>query len=94
MRENLELERALDTLDVMKKQSMQPSLLSYLDVLDIAFRLEEPTVAYDLLQEIEKFPEFHSRSNGQIYMNLLRSAAYSDNVSVHKHFFSSVNEVL
>ena len=50
MRQNLELERALDTLEEMKKEKLVPGLLSYLSVFDMALHLREPAIASRVLE--------------------------------------------
>ncbi|KAI8636369.1 hypothetical protein BD408DRAFT_355777 [Parasitella parasitica] len=74
MRQNLELERALETLELMKGRDMVPGLLSYLSMIDIALQLREPTIASDLLEEVEKLETFREKDK-MLYMRLLRCAA-------------------
>jgi pentatricopeptide repeat protein len=76
MRENLELERALDTFDLMKKQKIVPGLLSYLTMIDLALNLQQPEMASDLLMEAEKLNTFREKDQSY-YMQVLRCAAYN-----------------
>ncbi|KAI7894024.1 uncharacterized protein EV154DRAFT_415801 [Mucor mucedo] len=75
MRESLELERALDTFDLMKTQKIVPGLLTYLSIIDMAVQLRQPEIASDLLQEAEKLSTFRVKDNF-LYMHVLRSASY------------------
>ncbi|KAL9544690.1 hypothetical protein PS6_008641 [Mucor atramentarius] len=74
MRQNLELERALDTLDIMENANLKPGLLSYLSVIDMALNLREPTIASDILDKAEKLDTFREKDK-VLYMQLLRCAA-------------------
>ncbi|CEP15763.1 hypothetical protein [Parasitella parasitica] len=74
MRQNLELERALETLEQMKEKNMVPGLLSYLSVIDMALHLHEPAVASELLEQAEKLDSFREEDK-TLYMRLLRCAA-------------------
>ncbi|KAL0142846.1 hypothetical protein V8B55DRAFT_1350665 [Mucor lusitanicus] len=74
MRQNLELERALDTLETMKRANLVPGLLSYLTVIDMALHLREPSIACDILDEAEKLDTFREKDK-VLYMQLLRCAA-------------------
>ncbi|CAO3661355.1 unnamed protein product [Rhizopus stolonifer] len=83
MRENMELERALDTFSELKKLNIRPSALSYLDIIHLAVLVNQPLVAFDLLcsaKHIEDYPghdEF-------LYLAVLRSAAYNNEYGVIK----------
>lgn len=81
MRQNLELERALDTLETMKRANLVPGLLSYLTVIDMALHLREPSIACDILDEAEKLDTFREKDK-VLYMQLLRCAAVEGHVSV------------
>lgn len=80
MRENLELERALDTFDLMKKQKIVPGLLTYLSIIDLAVNLRQPAIASELLQQAELLPTFRVKDQF-LYMHVLRSASYEGQVS-------------
>lgn len=80
MRQNLELERALDTLDIMENANLTPGLLSYLSVIDMALNLREPTIASDILEKAEKLDTFREKDK-VLYMQLLRCAALKGHVS-------------
>lgn len=88
MRESLELERALDTFDLMKTQNIVPGLLTYLSIIDMAVQLRQPEIASDLLKEAEKLPTFRVKDNF-LYMHVLRSASYEGQVSYLSSFFMS-----
>ncbi|GAA5794788.1 hypothetical protein HPULCUR_000135 [Helicostylum pulchrum] len=75
MRENAELERALDTFELMRRQNITPGLLTYLSVIDMAVNLHQPDIASQLLEQAEQLPTF--REKDQIfYMHILRSASF------------------
>lgn len=76
MRENGELERALDTFDLMKRQKITPGLLSYLCIIDLAVILQQPDIASELLAEAEKLPTFRIKDQF-LYMHVLRCASYN-----------------
>lgn len=76
MRENVELERALDTFDSMKKQNIEPGLLSYLSIIDLAVNMQQPDIASDLLAKAEKLSTFRVKDQF-LYMHVLRCAAYN-----------------
>lgn len=82
MRQNLELERALDTLDIMENANLTPGLLSYLSVIDMALNLREPTIASDILDKAEKLDTFREKDK-VLYMQLLRCAALKGHVSMN-----------
>jgi pentatricopeptide repeat protein len=91
MRENLELERALDMFDLMKRQKIQPGLLSYLCIIDLAVNLQQPDIASELLAEAEKLPTFRLKDQF-LYMHVLRCASFNGLVkcftsrdTLHKH---------
>lgn len=81
MRQNLELERALDTLEIMKRANLVPGLLSYLAVIDMALHLREPSIACDMLDEAARLDTFREKDK-VLYMQLLRCAAVEGHVSV------------
>lgn len=89
MRQNLELERALDTLEEMKKENLVPGLLSYLSVFDMALHLREPAIASRVLEEAEKLETFREKDK-LLYMQLLRSAAIQGHVRIRKRIFFSM----
>jgi pentatricopeptide repeat protein len=80
MRENMELERALDTFDLMKKKNIEPGLLSYLSIIDLAVTLQQPGIASYLLEQAEKLSTFRQKDQF-LYMHVLRSAALNGLVS-------------
>lgn len=86
MRQSLELERALDTLELMKKENLVPGLLSYLSLIDMALHLRESTVASELLEEAEKLKTFREKDK-TLYMQLLRCAAVDGHVSNSNNFY-------
>lgn len=80
MRNNLELERALDTIEAMEKLQLTPSLNSYLVVIDLCILANEPSLAYNILKKAEETYELTERQN-HYYMGILRCAVLSDDVS-------------
>lgn len=80
MRENSELERALDTFELMKRQNITPGLLSYLCIIDLAVNLQQPDIASELLAEAEKLPTFREKDH-HLYMHVLRCASVNGFVS-------------
>lgn len=80
MRENFELERALDTFELMKKQNITPGLLSYLCIIDLAVNLQQADIASELLAEAEKLPTFREKDH-YLYMHVLRCASMNGLVS-------------
>lgn len=85
MRENLELERALDIFDLMTKQKIVPGLLTYLSIIDLAVNLRQPDIASDLLEQAEKLPTFRAKDQF-LYMHVLRSASFEGQVSFKNSF--------
>lgn len=83
MRENSELERALDTFELMKKQNITPGLLSYLCIIDLAVNLQQPDIASDLLAEAEKLPTFREKDHN-LYMRVLRCASVNGLYEISK----------
>ncbi|KAI8393853.1 uncharacterized protein BYT42DRAFT_488631 [Radiomyces spectabilis] len=92
MRNNMELERALDTLDVMEQQKIEPSVTSYLHIIDLAVHSAQSAVAYYLLQKAEHLPEFAAKDK-YLYMQVLRCAAVNDDYTIAKASWQvAVNE--
>ncbi|CAO3637007.1 unnamed protein product [Cunninghamella echinulata] len=81
MRNNLELERALDTIEAMEKLQLIPSLNSYLVVIDLCILANEPSLAYNMLKKAEETYELTERQN-HYYMGILRCAVLSDDLKV------------
>lgn len=80
MRENAELERALDTFELMRRQNITPGLLTYLSVIDMAINLHQPDIASQLLEQAEQLPTFREKDQF-LYMHILRSASFHGYVS-------------
>jgi pentatricopeptide repeat protein len=74
-KENMELERAIDILDEMKKCSIKPSMSSYSELIDLAVTFEEPEIAYELLLSAKLLKDF-AEYEEPLYLNVLRSASY------------------
>ncbi|ORZ00659.1 hypothetical protein BCR43DRAFT_485595 [Syncephalastrum racemosum] len=86
MRQNGELERALDTLEEMKRKSIAPSVSTLGLVFDIAILYKEPKIAYDLLQQAAASHEhetFHTHAI-RMHHELLRCAATNGSYEVVK----------
>ncbi|ORE00867.1 hypothetical protein BCV72DRAFT_246357 [Rhizopus microsporus var. microsporus] len=74
-KENMELERAIDILDEMKKCNIKPSMSSYSELIDLAVTFEEPETAYELLLSAKLLKDF-AEYEEPLYLNVLRSASY------------------
>lgn len=88
MRQNGELERALDTLEEMQRRSIAPSVATLGLVFDMAVLFKEPKIAYDILQQAAASHEhetFHTHAT-RMHHELLRCAATTGSVSnLHAH---------
>lgn len=93
MRENIELERALDTFELMKRQNIVPGLLTYLDIIDMAVSLHQPDIASELLEQAEKLPTFRIKDR-ILYMHVLRCASLNGYVSILIFDFETHNTKL
>lgn len=82
MQRNLELERALDTLKLMKKEKLDIGLLNYLNVTDLAIKLKHPSIAAELLGQAEDLNLLREQDQ-TIYLHLLRCAALKSDVKYH-----------
>ncbi|KAI8372512.1 hypothetical protein EDC96DRAFT_542042 [Choanephora cucurbitarum] len=82
MRETLEFERALDTLDQMKREKVPVSLSIYSILFDMAISLKDPAIACQMLKEAEQLKEFDQTKSKFNYMELLRLAALCDDIDV------------
>lgn len=71
----MELERAIDILDEMKKCNIKPSMSSYSELIDLAVTFEEPEIAYELLLSAKLLKDF-AEYEEPLYLNVLRSASY------------------
>ncbi|KAI9257702.1 hypothetical protein BY458DRAFT_441187 [Sporodiniella umbellata] len=80
MRENSELERALDTIQEMKDNNMEPSALSYLEIVQLAVLMRQPLVAFELLCSAKRMDEYPGHSEF-LHLSILRSAAYHGEVN-------------
>ncbi|KAI7906506.1 uncharacterized protein BX663DRAFT_427445 [Cokeromyces recurvatus] len=89
MRETFELERALDTLDMMKKERIKPILSSYINVVDMAIQVQQSHLAFQLLEDIEHLDLFKDYDRS-IYLHALRCAAYNSNYDIVKMYWKKV----
>lgn len=80
MRENMELERALDTIEHMKKQEIEPSTLSYIGIIHLAVLLQQPRTAYELLCSAKQLSDFPWHDEF-LFLQVLRSSAYHNEVT-------------
>lgn len=79
MQKNLELERALDTLELMKKENMNIGLLNYINVIDLAIKLQSPSIAAELLKHVQDLNLLREQDK-TIYLHLLRCAVMNSHV--------------
>jgi hypothetical protein len=79
MQKNMELERALDTLELMKKEKIGIGLLSYLNVIDMAIKLKHPSIAAELIGQVEDLNLLREQDQ-IIYLHLLRCAVLKSDV--------------
>ncbi|KAG0736965.1 hypothetical protein G6F57_012540 [Rhizopus arrhizus] len=83
MRENMELERALDTIEHMKKQEIEPSTLSYIGIIHLAVLLQQPRTAYELLCSAKQLSDFPWHDEF-LFLQVLRSSAYHNEYDIVK----------
>ncbi|CAO3641536.1 unnamed protein product [Cunninghamella blakesleeana] len=88
MRNNLELERALDTVEEMEKLKLIPSLNAYLDVAELCVLANESSLAYSILRKAELSYELTEKQN-HYYMLSLRCAVLSDDYKVLKDIWDT-----
>jgi pentatricopeptide repeat protein len=74
---NQEFERALDTLDEMKELGITPLDTTYMNVLILAVEYGSPTIAFDMLKNIEALG---TAPDPNWCMMALRCAAVYDHV--------------
>jgi pentatricopeptide repeat protein len=79
MANNMELEHALDTMDEMKAKKIDISTQSYYDIIDLAVRLKQAELAFDLLEQVSTENDEKKRF---FNMLVLRCAVLSGNVSL------------
>ncbi|KAI8877342.1 hypothetical protein K501DRAFT_260588 [Backusella circina FSU 941] len=83
MANNMELEHALDTMDEMKRNKVAISAHSYYDIIDLAVRLKQPALAFELLEEV-KGMEVNEDKRIFFNMHVLRCAVLSGNYQTIK----------
>lgn len=95
MRKNLEIERALDTIEEMEKLKLTPSLSAYLNVAELCILANESSMAYSMLKKAELYYELTGNQN-HYYMLSLRCAVLSDDVSYYynNNYFFRKKEIL
>lgn len=74
---NLEFERALDTLDEMKKLGIAPLDTTFMNVLVLAVEYNSPSIAFDILENMEALGKV---PDPNWCMMALRCAAVYDHV--------------
>jgi pentatricopeptide repeat protein len=77
---NLELERMLDTIHDMHKQSIIPTRSSYVAILTLALKFEDAPSAMFILDEMERYNMINDASKN-LYLQVLSCAALSEEVS-------------
>ncbi|KAI8365593.1 hypothetical protein BD560DRAFT_401995 [Blakeslea trispora] len=82
MRESLELEHALDTIDLMKREKVPISLSIYATLFDMAITLRHPKIAYQILNEAQQLKQFDTQKNEFSYSELLRLATLCDEIDI------------
>ncbi|KAI8080785.1 uncharacterized protein B0P05DRAFT_539621, partial [Gilbertella persicaria] len=91
MRETLELEHALDTIDIMKRDNIKMNLHSYATVIDMAVHLNEVEIAHQLLKEAEKLNEFGQQA-GILYTSVLQLAAFNGHYTIVKDIWKKASK--
>ncbi|KAI9496660.1 hypothetical protein BDB00DRAFT_757936 [Zychaea mexicana] len=89
MRNNGEIERALDTVEAMRKENISLTLFICQQLMDMSIELNHPDIAYELLKEgvmLNFFTEHHHH----IYMDLLRCAALNGSHVIVKDLWQVV----
>ncbi|KAI8984408.1 hypothetical protein BDF20DRAFT_798384, partial [Mycotypha africana] len=80
---NWELERALDLLVEMDKKQIRPNLDSYLEIIDLAIKFRQASVAFELLQKVEKLESFKG-PHQDTYLKVLNCAAVEGHYNIAK----------
>ncbi|KAI8983587.1 hypothetical protein BDB01DRAFT_743616 [Pilobolus umbonatus] len=86
MRENFEFERALDTLNMMKKRNIPASVSIYKDLIDMAVQLRELEIASLLIKDLEQL-ESKSEVADELYLKVLRCAAFTGDYPIAKSYW-------
>lgn len=78
---NDKLKPALKTLEEMKKEKLQPTLMTYGMLIHSCVFDQEATIAFDLLKEVEE-ANLPVETNPRLLMDVLRVSAIDDKVSL------------
>ncbi|KAI9028992.1 hypothetical protein CLU79DRAFT_696360 [Phycomyces nitens] len=90
MRNNEELEHAMDTFETMKREGINPSLLVYMSMINLSMTCNYPSLAYELLNSASKQIGYE-KSHDRLYMDILRAAAFNGEYDIVKSTWAKIS---